>query len=108
LISGTVNALPTSGGIIATITLPVTGNYIMLVTLNFGQAGPTNSLYINVNSASGTFYGTSGTIVAGGFLAINATLFFANTGSNVYNIYLTYNGSPILANNNTITAMRIA
>jgi hypothetical protein len=88
--------------------LPVTGNYIVLITLNFGNAASTDSLYFQVNTAGGTFYGGSPLIVGGGFKSINTTLFFANTGSTVYNMVLTYNGTPNLLNSNFITGIRIA
>jgi len=107
-INGTVNALPASGGIIASITLPVTGNYIVSIALNFGNASSTNSLYIQLNTASGTFYGGSPLIVGGGFISLNTTLIFVNTGSTVYNIVLSYNGTPNLQDSNFITAIRIA
>ena len=101
-----ITAIPSSGGIIGSITLPVTGNYIVLVTLNFGNTNPTTNLYITVNSVGGTtFYGASTTVA--GFLAINSTFFFSNVGSTTHNILLTYNGTPSLVNSNFITGLRV-
>ena len=80
----------------------------MLIIFNFAGTGGTNSLYFNVNGSSGNYYGASSSIGGGGFMSINTTLFFANTGSTVYNLNLTFNGTPTLSNNNSLTAIRIA
>jgi hypothetical protein len=106
-INGTVNAMPSVGGVVATVTLPVTGNYIILVMLNFGNTSSTNKMYFNINGTAGNFYGTSTNIDGVGFLAFNNTIFYANTGSTAFNINLTYNGTPNFVNSSYITAVRI-
>ena len=73
------------------------------------MASTTNSLYVTINAnGNNSFYAGSSLVLGGGFIGLNATLIIKNTGSNVYNAIINFNGSPTIEPARQFSATRIA
>ena len=104
-IAGTFGNISTSGGIIASITIPVVGSFLIYFNFHVTNANTINYLLYGATLFGSSYvnFATAGTHE----ITISGILNVTNTVNTTYNFLYFFNGSPVIAGGNFITATRV-
>ena len=96
-----MNGVVANGGVVATITLPVTGNYLLFFNIRLTTTSTIN--YVNQGGYNWGLSLIDGTSQGN----ITGTFHYGNVGSTTINLNYNYNGTPGVAAGSYYTAIRI-